>query len=76
MAYASSSIQAPQVLNPWVGMPLAAWAQKYPLKQGNSNQLAVLFCPQGVYVAMMGLVNPEFLQELTALGVALVKAQK
>lgn len=76
MVYTSYLSGARQLLNPWTAMPLAAWAQKYPLKQGNNNQLAILFCPQGVYVAMMGLVNPEFLQELTALGVELVKAQK
>ena len=76
MAFTSAPSLASSVLNPWAEMPLAAWAQKYPLQQGNTNQLAVLFCPQGVYVATLGLVNPEFLQELTALGVALVKAQK
>ncbi len=75
MAFTSDPSGARQILNPWVEMPLGAWAEKYPLKQGNTNQLAVLFSPQGVYIAMMGLVNPEFLQELTALGVELVKAQ-
>jgi hypothetical protein len=75
MAFTSDPAGARQILNPWVERPLADWAQKYPLKQGNTNQLAVIFSPQGVYLATMGLVNPEFLQELTALGVELVKAQ-
>jgi hypothetical protein len=74
-AFTNNPSEALQLLNPWTAMPLAAWAQKYPLKQGNTNQLAILFSPQGVYVAMLGLVNPEFLNELTALGVELVKAQ-
>lgn len=75
MAFTSDLSTARLALNRWTAVPLADWAQKYPLKQGGNNQTAVLFCPQGVYVAMMGLVNPEFLQELTALGVALVNAQ-
>lgn len=74
-AFASDPATAGQVLNPWMGMPLAQWANRYPLTQDNSHQLAVLFCPQGVYVATVGLIHPEFLQDLTALGVELVKAQ-
>ncbi|MEW6093097.1 MAG: hypothetical protein AB1531_03940 [Chloroflexota bacterium] len=75
MAFSSDPAGARQILNPWVGVPLGTWAEKYPLKQGNTNQMAVLFSPQGVYLAMMGLVNPGLLEELTALGVVLVKAQ-
>lgn len=75
MAFTSDPAGARQALNPWTTLPLAKWAEKYPLKQGNTNQMAVLFSPQGIHLAMMGLVNPEFLQELTALGVELVKSQ-
>ncbi len=75
MAFTSDPSGARHILNPWVEMPLAAWAQKYPVKQGSSNQLAVIFSPPGVYLATIGLVNPEFLDELTSLGVELVKAQ-
>jgi hypothetical protein len=75
MAFTSWPDGAQQLLNSWATLPLVKWAGKYPLTKGNSNQMAVLFCPQGVYLATMGLVNPEFLQELTSLGVELVKAQ-
>ncbi len=78
MAFTSDPAGARQILNPWVQMPLAAWVQKYPVRPGEGGsilQLVVLFCPQGVYLAMLGLLNPEFLEELTRLGVELVKAQ-
>jgi hypothetical protein len=77
-AFTSNPAGARQILNPWVVMPLAAWAQKYPLRQINTglgNQLAVLFGPRGVSLAMLGLIHPELLEELTRLGVELVKAQ-
>lgn len=77
-AFTSDPTGARQILNPWVHMPLAAWAQKNPMKQvstGTGNQLAVLYGPQGVSIAMLGLTNPEFLEEITRLGVELVKAQ-
>ncbi len=77
-AYTSDPAGARQILNPWVEMPLADWAQKYPVRQTDSGsviQLAVLFSPQGVSLAIMGLLNAEFLEELTRLGVELVKAQ-
>lgn len=75
LAFTSDPAGARQILNPWVQMPLTAWAQKYPIRQGDSRQLAVLFGPQGVCLAIAGIVNAEFLDELTALGVELVKAQ-
>jgi len=78
MVYTNSPATARQILNPWVIMPLAAWAQKYPLRQiqsGYANQLAVHYGPNGVMIAMLGLTNPEHLEEVTALGVELVKSQ-
>jgi hypothetical protein len=78
-AYTSDSGTARQNLNPWVVAPLADWATRYPLKKlqgrGIFGQLAVMFSPRGVYVASMGTMIPEALEELTNLGVALVKAQ-
>jgi hypothetical protein len=59
---------------------LADWATRYPLKQkqptgGLFRQLIVMICPGGTYVASMGNLIPEALQELTNLGVALVKGK-
>lgn len=74
-AYASNAGLAQQILNPWTEMPLAAWAQAHPFKQDSTDQLAVLFGPQGLYLAVMGYVNAEYLEELTTLGTELVRAQ-
>jgi hypothetical protein len=74
-AYTSDETGARQILNSWAVSPLSAWAQSHPLTKGNTDQLAVLFSPQGVFVAMAGLVNQEFLDEVAKLGAELVKAQ-
>ncbi len=34
-----------------------------------------MFCPTGVYLATLGVLKPEQVNELTALGVEMVKAQ-
>jgi hypothetical protein len=79
LAFTSSPAAARRILNPYVTIPLAAWAARYPLKQlqapGPFGQLAVLFSPLGLYLATMGAVLPEALDELTNLGVELVKSQ-
>jgi len=78
-AYTSDAGTARQLLNPWVVAPLVDWAKRYPLKKlqgrGVFGQLAVMFSPRGVYVASMGTMIPEAVEEMTNLGVALVKAQ-
>ena len=79
-AYTSDPAAARQILNPWTAAPLADWASRYPLKQvqtqqGIFGQLVVMFSPRGVYVASMGTMIPEAVEELTNLGVELVKAQ-
>jgi hypothetical protein len=75
-AYTSDSRWARQILNPWAMKTLAAWAQSHPLTKSNrSDQLAILFSPEGLYLATMGLTNPEFLDEAAKLGAELVKAQ-
>jgi hypothetical protein len=78
-AFASDPGTARQILNPWIAAPLADWATRYPLKQlqkpGLFGQLVVLFSPRGVYVASLGTMIPEALEELTNLGVELVKTQ-
>ena len=76
VAYTSDSSLARQILNPWAIKTLAAWAQSHPLTKNNrSDQLAVLFSPEGLYLATTGLTNPEFLDEAVKLGAELVKAQ-
>jgi hypothetical protein len=78
-AFTNNLDEARQILNPWVQNPLAEWGQRYPLKQlqaaGRFSQLIVLFSPNGVYLATMGNLQPDQVEELTALGVEMVKAQ-
>jgi hypothetical protein len=68
-----------QLLNPWVQMPLTQWAQKYPLKQLQSGarfgQISVMYCPTGTYIATLGALRQDQVDELAVLGVELVKAQ-
>jgi hypothetical protein len=68
-----------RLLNTYVVQALADWAARYPLQQMPNRpvlqQVAVLFGPRGVYVAAMGTVMPEIVDELKNLGMALVKAQ-
>ena len=78
LALTTDSDAARQVLNPWTTLPLAQWAERYPVKQvqnrADGGQLAVLFSPLGVYVACIG-PNPAQRAALTDLGIELVKAQ-
>ena len=78
LALTTDSDAARQVLNPWTTLPLAQWAERYPVKQvqnrADGGQLAVLFSPLGVYVACIG-PNPAQRAALTDLGFELVKAQ-
>lgn len=76
VAYTSDPDRARQILNSWAIMPLAEWVQSHPLTKNNrGDELAILFSPEGVYLATMGLTNPEFLDEVAKLGAELVKAQ-
>ncbi len=79
MAFTNSQAEFRQILNPWMQRPLAEWGQRYPLKQfiikGSVSQLVVLFSPNGVYLAKMGVLQPGQVEELTALGVEMVKTQ-
>ena len=64
----------------WSIAPLVDWATRYPLKQMQTSrelfgQLIVMICPRGTYVASMGNMIPEAVQELVNLGVALVKGK-
>jgi hypothetical protein len=78
-AFTDEPNSARQLLNPWVQMPLAQWAQKYPLKQAQSRarfgQISIMYCPTGTYIATLGTLQPDQVDELAALGIELVKAQ-
>jgi hypothetical protein len=77
-AFTSDTSAARQILNPWVELPLRTWAERYPLhqiQQGRFGQLVVLFSPHGVFLATLNVLQPDQVEELTALGVELVKAQ-
>jgi hypothetical protein len=74
----TSDPQAAQQYLAWSVPALVDWATRYPLKQiqptvGLFGQLVVMICPSGTYVACMGNLIPEAIQELANLGVALVK---
>ncbi|MBI3169416.1 MAG: hypothetical protein HYZ22_13110 [Chloroflexi bacterium] len=79
MAFTSNQAEARQILNPWTQQPLSDWGAKYPLQQfqsgGRFSQIVVLFGPKGVHIATQGTLTPDKLDELTRLGVDLVKAQ-
>ncbi len=79
MALTTSPGEATQLLNPWTQNPLAAWGARYPLQQFQSaarfSQIVVLYSPRGFYIATQGTLPQDKLDELTQLGVDLVKAQ-
>ena len=78
-AFTSNPAEARQILNPWTQTPLAAWGEKYPLQQFQSNarftQVVILFSPNGIHIATLGILPPDKLAEIAQLGVELVKAQ-
>jgi len=78
-AFTNNQAESRQILSPWMLHPLAEWAERHPLKQFQSksgfSQLVVLFSPTGVYLATLGVLQPEQVDELTAIGVEMVKTQ-
>ena len=78
-AFTNNQAESRQILNPWTQNPLAEWAQRHPLQQlqsaGSFSQLVVLFSPNGVYVATLGVLQPDQVAELTDLGVEMVRTQ-
>jgi hypothetical protein len=76
----TSDPQAARQYLAWSVAALADWATRYPLKQVQPGgqlfgQLIVMICPRGTYVASMGNMIPEAVQELADLGVALLKGK-
>ena len=78
-AFTNNQAESRQILNPWMQHPLADWGQRYPLKQfqtkDGTSQLVVLFSQNGVYLARLGVLEPEQVEEMTTLGVEMVKTQ-
>ena len=79
MAFTNDPASARQMLNSRTVMLLADWAGRYPLKQfqkgSGSGQLVMLFGPNGAYLVMLNLLQPDLVKELAILGVELVKSQ-
>ena len=65
-------------LNPWVIMPLVAWGEHNPLRPAQASQeqaqAVILFSPNGVTVAGVGVDTPEEIEALSGLGIELVRA--
>ena len=74
-AYTSDETRARQILNAWTKQPIIAWAKEHPFNGDSSDQLAILFSPNGLYLAVPGYVNEIYLDQLAELGTALVLAQ-
>lgn len=74
--FTSNTRDAHRVLNPWVVTPLLAWADRYPLNSTGQqfSQMTVLFSPWGLFISVLGILDPSDLQEITALGVEIVKS--
>ncbi len=74
----ASAPEARQLITPRTAQALAAWADRHTLHAINavSNaQLAVLFGPGGISLSMSKKIDSAVVEELTVLGVELVKAQ-
>jgi hypothetical protein len=78
-AFTNLQAESRQILNTWMQHPLAEWAERHPLKQfqsqGSRSQLVVLFSPNGVYLSVMGVLQSDQVEELTRLGVEMIKTQ-
>ena len=77
--YASlaSSPELQQYVNPAMLAALSDWANRHPLhtfQTGPWGQLVVLYGPEGLSLSQFNPLTSEQVEELTALGVALVKA--
>ncbi len=75
-AYTNNEQAIRPILNAWATTALSAWAEKYPLKQGVSDQLVVLLGPNGLYLAALGPIQAERLDELSNLGAELAHWQR
>jgi len=75
LGYSDEGVRATSMLNSWVITPLTAWAENHPMTKENINsQLVVHIGPNGFSLRTPGLVNAEYLDDLTTLGVEMVRA--
>ena len=74
--FTSNTREAHRVLNPWVVTPLLAWTDRYPLNSTGQqfSQMTVLFSPWGLFISVLGSLNARDLEEITSLGVEIVKS--
>ncbi len=67
------------ILNSWTMPPFIQWADHHPMKTVTTSdqvgQLAVLYSPRGIQVAILGSLPEDEFDSLISLGVELVKAQ-
>ena len=79
MAFTNAPDAARRLLNSSLATLLSDWARRYPIQQLRQSSafgsLTVLFGPTGVYLAPTELLQPSQVNELAALGTAVVKAQ-
>ena len=75
------SYTARQMLNPWAAGPLAEWAARHPaggiqvMRDNDYGPMFALFSPKGVTIAFASQIDdPAMVEEITRLGVELVKA--
>ena len=80
VAFGNNNNLSATLLNSHTTFALRKWAEQHPLKKivkkGSYNQLVVLYCPQGLYLATLETLSQERINELASLGVALVQAQQ
>ncbi|MFH2104320.1 MAG: hypothetical protein ABIJ39_13300 [Chloroflexota bacterium] len=79
-AFTSDPDGARQLLNSKSVQHLASWAEENPLKMitigQQANQLVVLFCPRGLYLAFFGKMDDPALDRVASLGADLIRAQQ
>jgi hypothetical protein len=79
MAYTNDPDFSRRMLNSNTVGVLVDWAGCYPIKQfqksSDSSQLVMLIGPKGLYLARLNLTESSQANELSALGVAIVKSQ-
>jgi hypothetical protein len=75
----SNSVRAYELLKPYVVQALVQWAEGHPMRQvqvaqkGKIMQLAVLFSPNGLFLAFMDPPNEQQINEISVLGANLIR---
>jgi hypothetical protein len=76
----SNSVRAYELLKPYVVQALVLWAEGHPMgrgvqvaQKGKILQLAVLFSPNGLYLAFMNPPNEQQINEISVLGANLIR---